>query len=358
MPRGCAWQAARKGDTFVIGSAVRTGAASRAKLRVGKGGKLEVRPSSIVYFTRDGKKQRDDVRVETGGVEIETGDESVGLGEAVVEPGAKVRVARSAADGATTIVVTLGRVVLEDNVIEAGKSITLGGKPAAPSPKPCESRRSSGTVTIAGITVHDLTGTGGAPRSASTVESGSTIATPSDRSRRPSRAVQHRSTAGPSEVRIRSPAISGAGDRAATADAVATIPGGSVSAPRWWRATASAASSRHAGAPASEAPSDRDRERHRAAAPGGDGDGRRAARSSARPPPPATVATIDAGESPTIHDARRRPQCDGARCRVPAPGRSRSRRIARSSASSRVRRRRRRERARARRHAQHRVRCP
>lgn len=123
-----AWAAARKGDTFVIGSAVRTGAASRAKLRVGKGGKLDVRPNSIVYFTRDGKKQRDDVRVETGSVEIEAGDDSVGLGEAVVEPGAKVRVESS--EAGTTIVVTLGRVVLENNVIEAGKSITLGGKPA------------------------------------------------------------------------------------------------------------------------------------------------------------------------------------------------------------------------------------
>ena len=54
MPRADApWQAARKGDTFVIGSAVRTGVDSRAKLRVGKSGKLDVRPSSIVYFTRD-----------------------------------------------------------------------------------------------------------------------------------------------------------------------------------------------------------------------------------------------------------------------------------------------------------------
>ena len=36
MPQAEApWQAARKGDTFVIGSAVRTGADSGAKLRVG-----------------------------------------------------------------------------------------------------------------------------------------------------------------------------------------------------------------------------------------------------------------------------------------------------------------------------------
>ena len=106
MPSATAkWQPARKGDTFVLGSAVRTGAASSAKLRVGKSGKLDVRPSSVVYFTRDGKAKRDSVKVETGSVEIEAGDDNVGLGAAVLEPHARVAVDATAAG--TTIVVTL-----------------------------------------------------------------------------------------------------------------------------------------------------------------------------------------------------------------------------------------------------------
>ena len=63
------WTPAMVGDGFVLGSAVRTGAKSSAKLRVGKSGKLDVKANTVVYFTRTPGHSRDDVRVETGSVE-------------------------------------------------------------------------------------------------------------------------------------------------------------------------------------------------------------------------------------------------------------------------------------------------
>ncbi len=295
------WTAARKGDTFVIGSAVRTGAESRAKLRVGKSGKLEVRPSSIVYFTRDGKKQRDDVRVETGSVEIEAGDESVGLGEAVVEPGAKVRV-DSSAEGGTTIVVTLGRVVLEDNVIEAGKSITLGGKPVVAA-KPVEVTVKPGiVVTITGKSAGAL-GVG-----EHTVEVGTTLAVPQDSVATIARDGATIATAGPSEVRIldRLAIISGAATlQADAADAVATIPGGSVTARTGGDATATVDKT------GTQVTAQRGTVEIATAsgteqlAPGETATVTAKGTIERLPPPPKkTVATFDAGESPTIHDAR------------------------------------------------------
>jgi len=121
MPRAeAAWQVARKGDTFVNGSAVRTGrrvAREAARRQVGPARRATELDR---YFTRDGRKQRDDVKVETGGVEIEAGEASLGLGKRSSSRDRRCAF-DSAADG-TTIVVTFGRVVLEDNVIEAGRA--------------------------------------------------------------------------------------------------------------------------------------------------------------------------------------------------------------------------------------------
>jgi hypothetical protein len=67
-------QPARVGDGFVIGSAVRTGPASRAKLSVGKRGKLDVEASSNRSTSRARPGvDRSDPRVETGIAELETG---------------------------------------------------------------------------------------------------------------------------------------------------------------------------------------------------------------------------------------------------------------------------------------------
>ena len=312
MPRAdAAWQVARKGDTFVNGSAVRTGVGSRAKLRVGKSGRLDVRPSSIVYFTRDGRKQRDDVKVETGGVEIEAGEASLGLGEAVVEPGSKVRV-DSAADG-TTIVVTFGRVVLEDNVIEAGKSITLstGARPAVTTPVDAgeATTRPGITVAIAGKAATAKTKDGASELGVGehTVEVGTSIVTPEGAVATIARGGATVATAGPSEVRIldRLAIISGAATlQAESADAVATIPGGTVTARTGGAATATvdkAGTQITAQRGTVEIETAMGTEK---LAPGETATVTTKGAIERLPPPPKqTVATIEAGESPMLHDA-------------------------------------------------------
>src|SRR5688572_9708205 len=69
--------------------------------------------------------------VDCGVVELETGDEAVGIGEAVLDPSTRARI--EAGPQGTTIVVMVGRAILEDNVIAAGQQITLGpaGRPVA-----------------------------------------------------------------------------------------------------------------------------------------------------------------------------------------------------------------------------------
>src|SRR5688572_4136562 len=78
---GAAWKSAKVGDTFVLGSAVRTGAASRAKLTVG-GGHLDVDERSVVYFTRRPGARHGQLNVEAGRVQLEAGAEPVGVGAA------------------------------------------------------------------------------------------------------------------------------------------------------------------------------------------------------------------------------------------------------------------------------------
>jgi hypothetical protein len=124
MPRdGAAWQPASVGDGFVIGSALRTGAASHAQLKVGASGRLDVHADAIVHFTRKGARASDLV-VETGGIELESGDEAVGFGTAVLEPHGRARVERGP-DG-ETIDVTFGMVQLEDDTTAGpGQRVTI-----------------------------------------------------------------------------------------------------------------------------------------------------------------------------------------------------------------------------------------
>ncbi len=92
MPRDAApWQPAAVGDGFAIGSALRTGDAAHARLRIGASGKLDVRANAVVHFTRNGSRASD-LSVETGGIELEAGDEAVGFGAAVLEPHGRARV--------------------------------------------------------------------------------------------------------------------------------------------------------------------------------------------------------------------------------------------------------------------------
>lgn len=118
------WQPAAVGDVFVIGSAVRTGPASRAKLRLSRGGLLQLDSNAVVRFARREGKPRGDMQVEAGEVEIEAGDDKISLGAAMLEPGGRARLTSN--DAGTTIRVVVGGVILEDGtIVAAGNSVTV-----------------------------------------------------------------------------------------------------------------------------------------------------------------------------------------------------------------------------------------
>ncbi len=134
------WQPAAVGNTFVLGSAVRTGPASRARLLVGKS-TLNVDPESIVRFTRNpGHQAKPEMLIETGSVELESGDESVDIGQATLEPNTRARLTRG--PNGLTIAVTLGRALLEGEqltILAAGQTTTVA-KPGAAQPVPADAR--------------------------------------------------------------------------------------------------------------------------------------------------------------------------------------------------------------------------
>jgi len=315
MPREAApWQAARVGDGFVIGSAVRSGAASHAKLTVGTSGKLDVDANAVVYFTRTPGRDRNNLRVETGVAELETGDETFGVGEATLDPNTHVRI--TAGPQGTSLVVTVGRATLDDTVIAAGQQITIGaaGKQIAPPPD-------AGVTAPAGqiaIAVRDKPArvtAGGSTTELSVgehlVADGATLDVPAGSTVEVSRAGARAVTSGPSVLRV--------GDNEAlvavttgsialhadTADAIATVPGGSVTAKRGGDTALEV--------DAKETAIDAQRGETSVQSPRGTQS--LAAGQSALlaktgevtlvPAPPArSVVTITAGESPTLHDPR------------------------------------------------------
>lgn len=314
MPRAAApWQGAHVGDTFILGSAVRTGPDSTAKLRVGKNGKLDVSANAVVYFTRTPGRERNDLRVGTGSVELEAGDEGIGVGEAVLEPGGRATL-ESAPDG-TTIIVRVGRVVLEDNVIEEGERITVGpaGKAVA--------RVDAGVEEVAGQVKVVVTGaparlTGGGEDielavGAHQVAVGGTIRAPAGSTvvivGRGGRAV----TAGPSELRI------GTGDTLVDVttgnvalqgdggNAVAGIPGGTVTA-TVGGAAAIAVEKDLTGVDGQQGTTVVTTKKGTQALKTGESATVTAGGDITRSDPALerTAATITAGESPVIHDAK------------------------------------------------------
>ncbi len=316
MPREAApWQAAHVGDTFILGSAIRTGAASTAKLRVGKNGKLDVSPDAVVYFTRTPGRERDDVRVETGTVEIEAGEETIGVGEAVIEAGSRATL-EHAADG-TTIIVRVGRVVLEDNVIEQGQRITVGaaGKAVASTADAAVESLPEGQVKIvvtgAGAKVKTGTDEHDLAAGEHHIAAGSMITTPAGSTVEVARGGARAVTAGPSTLRIGEGATLvevTAGTvalHADTANAVATVPGGSVTANTGGAAAVSVDKDVTAV----------DGERGQTTITGKKGEKTVHAGESATmvgggeitvsaPGPERTVVSITAGESPVIHDPK------------------------------------------------------
>src|SRR5262245_51753660 len=68
------WGDAPVGQMFSIGEAVRTGASSTARLRVGARGGVRMQPSTVLRFLRDRPERAPDVRLEAGEVELESAD--------------------------------------------------------------------------------------------------------------------------------------------------------------------------------------------------------------------------------------------------------------------------------------------
>jgi hypothetical protein len=313
MPQAnAAWQPARVGDGFVIGSAVRTGVSSRAKLSVGKQGKLDVDASSVVYFTRSLGAERSDLRVETGIAELETGDEPVGIGKAVLDPHTRVRI--EARPEGTSLVVTVGRAMLDDTVIGAGEQLTIGpaGQPIA---RPDAGvAQPAGSVAIAvrdkPISVTTAAGTSELAVGEHTLAQGARIAVPAGGSVEVSRAGARAVTSGPAQLAIGDTSLVDVTTgtialHGETSDASASVPGGSVTAKRG-ATTALVVDPK-------ETAIDAQRGDTALATPRGTqalAAGQSALLSASgeitlvAPPPARTVVTITAGESPTLHDQR------------------------------------------------------
>jgi hypothetical protein len=317
MPKAdAAWQPAKVGNTFILGSAVRTGAASRARLKLGTKGKLDVDASSVVYFTRTPGRERNDLRVEAGAVELETGDTSVGVGEAVLEPNTQAHVETN--DQGTTLVVTAGRAILEDNVIAAGERVTLGpagralpvtaGDAGVRGPKP-------GEIAVAvrekPVRVKASAGERELAVGEHTVDAGASFVVPEGSTLEVAKGGARAVTSGPSELRIgdgttlvqiAKGSVTLHGESAA---AIASVPGGTVIA-----AVGGAAALIVEGKESAI-----DGQRGETIVETAQGKQTLAAGQSATltssgdikvlPPAPArTVATVTAGESATIHDAK------------------------------------------------------
>ena len=120
-----AWEPAAVGDRFMMNSAVRTGAASKARLRVGRGGFLDLEQNALVRFVSDPRENKpSDLRVEAGAVQIETGDEQVTVGGVRIDPRGRARLAAS--EDGVQIEVAVGQVVLEDgDTVGAGESVVV-----------------------------------------------------------------------------------------------------------------------------------------------------------------------------------------------------------------------------------------
>jgi hypothetical protein len=305
MPRANApWVVANVGDGFVIGSAIRTGNGAHAKLKLGKSGKLDVAQNAVIYFTKTPGHAREDIRVETGVVELEAGDELVGLGEAVLDPHSKAHI-ENGPEG-LRIDVSLGKLVLEDNVIAAGQSITLGGDKAKPA-------------AVADVPKHGLHVTiGGKPARAGDAElsigdheiaAGTMLTTPAGGTAAIMGDGARSDTSGPSDievgdgyVRISKGSIT---LDAQSANALAKFPGGSLTTKAGGAATASIEKDGAATIDAQRGETMVETAKGTQTLTAGEtltvsanGEVEKAA-----PPPKRTVATIAAGESPIIHDA-------------------------------------------------------
>jgi FecR protein len=111
-----AWTATRPGFVFVVGDALRTEAASQARLRLTNGTVIRVLENARVRFARGALStaRGADLKVELGSAEVEAATEEMALvtslGVARVERGARVRVSSTGERSALEVLV--GRAVL------------------------------------------------------------------------------------------------------------------------------------------------------------------------------------------------------------------------------------------------------
>lgn len=137
------WTPAGSGSTFELGDAVRTDAATNAKVTLEAGGALKLGPNTTVRFVRGTTPATTSVGVETGEAEIEAGGSGLGIettiGSARLEAGSRVQITANTAN--TGYLVLVGRALIEGDggtkTIEAGErfSVSTGAaliEPAAP----------------------------------------------------------------------------------------------------------------------------------------------------------------------------------------------------------------------------------
>jgi hypothetical protein len=144
---GAAWGATSKGATFSLGDAVRTEAASTAKVDLAAGGALRLSEKTVVRFLAQGATvgaRR--VHVETGEAEVESGgsglDIDTAIGQAQIEPGARVRITATASDARFQVLVGRAEIDADGGVaarLEAGQRFTVSTgaallDPSAPAP--------------------------------------------------------------------------------------------------------------------------------------------------------------------------------------------------------------------------------
>src|SRR5690606_10353628 len=125
------WSKASKGDKFHEGDGARTPADSEAHFRIGRGGRLRLKPASQIRFLRNhtGKKGTIGLQVEVGEADVRTDEGVLSLdsefGPILIEANSAVTLRRQ---GQNMLVnVDLGTIEIgsERRSVQAGQSIEL-----------------------------------------------------------------------------------------------------------------------------------------------------------------------------------------------------------------------------------------
>lgn len=146
------WSAAAAGSTFAVGTAVRTGAASSARVRlVGGGGTLRMGGLAVIRFDRTGSLPR--IALETGEAEIESGDEALMVdteaGAARLRAGTRAVLTRDADGARLTVVVGMAEIERGDDApLEVGPGTRVALTVAGVALVPVRPERDAGVATV------------------------------------------------------------------------------------------------------------------------------------------------------------------------------------------------------------------